>query len=51
MVMSIIGGAVFTPVMGVISDSTGSMSIAMIVPLLCYIVVTWYAMSGARIHK
>jgi len=48
MVMSIIGGAVFTPVMGVISDKTGSMAMAMIVPLICYLVVTWYAVSGAR---
>jgi FHS family L-fucose permease-like MFS transporter len=47
MVMSIIGGAVFTPLMGIISEH--SMAIAMIVPLLCYVVVTWYAVSGARI--
>jgi len=50
MVMAIIGGAVFPPVMGVISDKTGSMAVAMIVPLLCYIVVTWYAMAGARMR-
>jgi FHS family L-fucose permease-like MFS transporter len=43
MVMAIIGGAVFPPVMGVISDKTGSMSLAMVVVLLCYVVVTWYA--------
>jgi FHS family L-fucose permease-like MFS transporter len=47
MVMSIIGGAVFTPLMGLISEH--SMAVAMIVPLVCYMVVTWYAMSGARI--
>jgi MFS transporter, FHS family, L-fucose permease len=51
MVMSIIGGAVFTPVMGVISDQTGSMALAMTVPLICYLVVTWYAVSGARIKE
>jgi FHS family L-fucose permease-like MFS transporter len=51
MVMSIIGGAVFTPVMGVIADRTGSMSVAMIIPLICYIVVTWYAMAGARMRS
>jgi FHS family L-fucose permease-like MFS transporter len=49
MVMAIIGGAVFTPIMGVISDKTHSMSLAMIIPLLCYLVVTWYAFSGSKI--
>jgi FHS family L-fucose permease-like MFS transporter len=49
MVMAIIGGAVFTPVMGLISDKTKSMALAMIIPLVCYVVVTWYAVWGARI--
>jgi FHS family L-fucose permease-like MFS transporter len=48
MVMAIIGGAVFTPVMGVISDRTHKMAIAMIVVLLCYMVVTWYAFLGSK---
>lgn len=48
MVMSIIGGAAFTPVMGVISDRTGSMALAMTLPLVCYLVVTWYAVWGSR---
>lgn len=50
MVMSIIGGAAFPPVMGVISDKTGSMAMAMVVVLACYLVVTWYAFSGAGIR-
>jgi FHS family L-fucose permease-like MFS transporter len=49
MVMSIIGGAAFTPVMGVISDRTGSMALAMTLPLICYLVVTWYAVWGSRV--
>jgi len=49
MVMAIIGGAVFPPVMGVISDKSGSMALAMTVVLACYLVVTWYAWYGARI--
>jgi len=48
MVMAIIGGAVFPPIMGVISDKTGSMALAMVMVLLCYLVVTWYALRGAR---
>ena len=49
MVMAIIGGAAFTPVMGVISDRTGSMALAMTLPLICYLVVTWYAVWGSRV--
>jgi len=51
MVMAIIGGAVFPPIMGVISDKTGSMALAMVLVLICYLVVTWYAITGARIVK
>jgi FHS family L-fucose permease-like MFS transporter len=51
MVMSIIGGAAFTPVMGVISDRTGSMALAMTLPLICYLVVTWYAVWGSKVVK
>jgi FHS family L-fucose permease-like MFS transporter len=48
MVMAIIGGAAFPPVMGIISDRTGSMAQAMIIVLLGYLVVTWYAVWGAK---
>jgi fucose permease len=34
--------------MGVISDRTHKMAIAMIVVLLCYMVVTWYAFLGSK---
>jgi FHS family L-fucose permease-like MFS transporter len=49
MVMAIIGGAVFPPIMGVISDKSGSMALAMTVVLLGYVVVTWYALKGAKL--
>jgi FHS family L-fucose permease-like MFS transporter len=49
MVMAIIGGAVVPPIMGVISDQTGSMALAMMMPLICYLVVAWYAVSGAKL--
>lgn len=48
MVMAIIGGAVFPPIMGVISDKTGSMALAMLVVVVGYLVVTWYAVWGAK---
>lgn len=38
-VMSIIGGAILTPVMGLISQTTHRISIAYVVPLVCYCVV------------
>ena len=49
MVMAIIGGAVFTPLMGLIADKLGSMALAMMLPFICYVVVTWYAVWGAKL--
>lgn len=46
-VMAIIGGAFWTPVMGLISEATGSMATAMIVPLLAYVFIAWYAFAGS----
>ena len=53
-VMSIIGGAVFTPLMGVAFQFTKSMAVSMCVPLICYAVVAGYAFWGSRMtssHK
>jgi FHS family L-fucose permease-like MFS transporter len=47
-VMSIIGGAVFTPLMGVAFQLTKSMAVSMCVPLLCYAVVAGYAFWGSQ---
>jgi FHS family L-fucose permease-like MFS transporter len=49
LVMSIIGGAVFTPVMGLVFQKTHRMAIAMVVPLVCYVCVAYYAFWGSRI--
>jgi len=46
LVMAIIGGAVFTPVIGLVFQNTKSMATAMVVPLLCYICVALYAFWG-----
>lgn len=46
-IMAIIGGAVWTPLMGYISDQTHSMALAMIVPLISYVFVTYYAFHGS----
>ena len=47
-IMAIIGGAVWTPLMGFISDQTHSMALAMIVPLISYIYVSYYAFLGSK---
>jgi len=47
-VMAVIGGAIFTPVMGRIFEATHSMATAMIVPLTCYIFIAYYAFIGSK---
>jgi MFS transporter, FHS family, L-fucose permease len=49
LVMSIIGGAVFTPMIGLVFQETRSMAMAMSVPLVCYICVAYYAFWGYKI--
>jgi FHS family L-fucose permease-like MFS transporter len=48
-VMAIIGGAFFTPLMGLLFEATKSMAIAMAVPLGCYLVVAYYAFIGSKL--
>jgi FHS family L-fucose permease-like MFS transporter len=47
-VMAIVGGAVLTPVMGLISVHTGSIALAYSIPLLAYIVIAFYSFFGSR---
>jgi FHS family L-fucose permease-like MFS transporter len=49
LVMSIVGGAFMPLLMGFISDRTGSMQNAYIVPLLCFLVVLYFGLKGHRI--
>jgi fucose permease len=46
--MAIIGGAVFTPLMGLVYQATKSMAVSMTVPLCCYLVVAGFAFWGAK---
>lgn len=43
LIMTIVGGAVAPVIMGYIADSTGSMAIAFLIPLVCYGVIGGYA--------
>ncbi len=47
-IMSIIGGAALTPLMGLISDRSHSIAMAYLVPLAAYVVVALYAFFGSR---
>ena len=49
-IMAIIGGAAAPPAMGLLYGIWHSMAIAMIVPLICYAVVTHYAYYGSRMR-
>jgi MFS transporter, FHS family, L-fucose permease len=49
--MAIVGGAVLTLLMGLISDATGSMALAMLVPLACYAFIAYYSFLGSQIKK
>jgi FHS family L-fucose permease-like MFS transporter len=48
LVMSIIGGGVIAPIMGLISDATGSIQSAYIVPVFCFAVILYFGLKG---HK
>ncbi|MEO6547508.1 MAG: L-fucose:H+ symporter permease [Ferruginibacter sp.] len=48
LVMSIVGGAIIPPIMGQISDMTGSIQVAYIVPMLCFIFILYFGLKG---HK
>jgi len=49
-IMSIIGGACAPPAMGLIFQATHSMAVAMLVPMVCYVFITYYAFYGSRVR-
>lgn len=49
LIMAIIGGAVAPLIMGVISDATGSIQVAYVVPLVCFAYIFSYGVWGHRI--
>lgn len=54
LIMTIVGGAVAPVIMGYIADTTGSMAIAFLIPLVCYGVIGTYALlkrSGSSLAK
>lgn len=51
LVMSIVGGALAPLSMGYIADTTGSMSVAFVIPLICYVAITGYAMTYSLLSR
>lgn len=51
LVMSIVGGAIFPLFMGLISDATGSIQKAYIVPLLCFLMILFFGIRGHKIKS
>lgn len=49
LIMTIVGGAVAPVIMGYIADTTGSMAIAFLIPLVCYGVIGGYALSKRHV--
>lgn len=51
MVMAIVGGAIVPPIMGLVSDATGSVQTGFIVPLLAVLYIAWTAVANLRSEK
>jgi FHS family L-fucose permease-like MFS transporter len=49
-VMAIVGGAVLTPLMGLIAERYHSIALAYLVPLGAYVLVAGYAFAGAKVR-
>lgn len=50
LIMAILGGALITPLQGMLSDST-SIYISYLIPMICFIVVTTYALYVSRTER
>lgn len=50
-VMAILGGAFFPPLLGRITDLTGNIQMGYLIPLLCFIPVFYYGWMGHKVRK
>ena len=44
LVMAILGGAVLTPIQGLVSDTTQSINYAFYIPFLCFVIILIYGL-------
>jgi MFS transporter, FHS family, L-fucose permease len=49
-IMAIVGGAAAPPAIGLVYQFAHSMAVSMIVPLLCYVFITYYSYYGSRVR-
>jgi len=50
-IMSIVGGALLPPILGYISDVTGSIQIGYAVPLVCFVVIFYFGWKGHEVKE
>ena len=48
LIMCTLGGALFTPLIGYISDRADAVAAGMFLPLISYMVICWYGFYGSR---
>lgn len=48
-VMSIVGGALLPPILGIISDATGSIQNGYVVPFVCFLFILYFAVKGHKV--
>jgi FHS family L-fucose permease-like MFS transporter len=51
LIMAILGGALLTPLQGLVSDATGSINLSYLVPLGCFVVVMSYGIYTMKLTK
>ncbi|MNY61160.1 L-fucose-proton symporter [compost metagenome] len=44
--MSIVGGAILPPLLGLISDKTGNLQLGYWVPMICFVVVLLFSLAN-----
>ncbi|MBD8491274.1 sugar MFS transporter [Echinicola sp. CAU 1574] len=48
LVMAIVGGAVVTPIQGLVADLSGSVQLSFLVPMICYVYIVFYGFNGYK---
>ena len=48
LVMAIVGGAVLTPLMGLVSEVSHGIALAYMIPLVAYVYISFYSFFGSR---
>jgi MFS transporter, FHS family, L-fucose permease len=51
LIMAIGGGAALPPIQGLISDATDSINVSYWVPLLCFVIITFYGLVSRKYNE